>query len=104
MIEKIVIDGVNYNLDVTKAKSDGCLTEQRELKQGDVFVRHGYCNQLLVECAYNTKYQLLGMGCGVNSNDFYEKIHTLKEIEAYLDKEGYKFLKNINEQVAKLVG
>ena len=100
-----------------KAIREGYLVPIPEypLEPGDVYVDLvGHFNPLLlVQVIYENfydpnvkstaRYQLLGMGCRPNSNDFYFTVHTKKEIEEYLLKQKLVFSHNIESDMSKLV-
>lgn len=79
---------------------------ESNFKTGAVFVGGKINPLLVVKVTYgtgpddeNAQYQLLGMGCGVNSNHFYITTHTKKECVAYLVENNMKFYRNIDLMV-----
>ena len=108
MKQQINTNGRTYIIDwADNTQHSG--TIKRELQVGDVYGQHRSMNPfLLVQAVYqsedNRNYCLLGMGCSPNSNDFFLHLHTLYEIDEYLVKHGMKFVRNINQEIAHLVG
>lgn len=105
----IKIDNKEYQVNVEKAVKDGYLTEVRNypLQPGDVYSGPKINKLLLVRVTFayeESLYQLLGIGCGPNSNDFFQKTHTLGEIKEYLEEKKTVFVKNIEREVVRLVG
>lgn len=109
--QKVTIAGKEYLLDIEKAKKDGYLSEPSPLEDhkfapGDVFVDpKGKVNSfLLIRTNYfGDEYVLLGIGCCINSGEFFRKVRTRNEIREYLINEGMIFEKNISMEVARLV-
>lgn len=115
---KIKIENVEYILDVNEALRAGAIKKLPKYPfiPGDVYVQmNGDCNPfLLIEVIYDNnryknpsideaRWQLFGLGCTVNSGEFFEKLHTRLEIEEYLVKNRMVFCKNINKLVDELV-
>jgi hypothetical protein len=107
MRKTIQIDNKEYILDVDKAKKLGVLEES--IAVGNVYIHPtGNTNPfLLVKVIYDPQndycYQLLGVGCGVNSGPFFDALHSLLEIELYLKTKGMVFHKNVNYDISELV-
>lgn len=112
---KIEIEGKFWNLDVDKAIAAKVMTEypksNGKIKPGDVFAHPTQkINNLLLVAGVNqygmnpeNRYQLLGMGLSCNSNPFYNKLHSLEEIEVYLIEKEMVFVKNIDDEICALV-
>ena len=105
---KITHNNKSYILNAERAIELGVFKPELPplpLRAGDVYkTDKGYCNQLLVQVAYDQdKWQLLGMGLHPNSNSFYHTVHTLAEIKAELEKDECYLVKNINGIVGDLV-
>lgn len=109
---KITHEGTEYSLNVNKAIEAGFLKPVLPLKVGDVYVSSGnHGPQLLVQAIWGNKtdrnaklYALLGIGCSPNSNSFFHNLHSLNEIEAYLNEKGLVFQKNIHKDVGAMAG
>jgi len=88
------------------------VSEITEVEPGDVFKHpEGICNTfLVVETRYSTGFdksqhlQLLGMGCRINSSEFFENhsSHTQEEVIAYLKQKGMVYSHNIQDVIHKL--
>lgn len=103
---EITYKNKTYVLDPELAIDTGALVVKKilPLHSGDVYKHAKYCSQLLVNVAYGKdEWQLLGMGCSPNSNDFFREVHTIKEIENELRKDDYEFVRNISGEVCRLV-
>lgn len=100
-------NGKEYVLDVEIAIQSGAMKPKYPLQPGDVYkATTHYSNPfLLVRIDYaRDQYQLLGMGCSPNSNDFFCRgPHTLGEIGEYLERNGMVFHRNINKEIHNLV-
>jgi hypothetical protein len=88
------------------------LPEITVVKPGDVFKHpEGNCNTfLVVNTRYSTQWhpcqnlQLLGIGCKVNSSEFFENhsTHTQEEVITYLKQRGMVYSHNIQDVIHKL--
>ena len=109
MNPKITLNGIEYELDVQKAEARGYLKKVSQsiikINPGDVFSVSGWASlsstTLLLLCNYErTQWFLLGNGlqnyCSGQGMSFQATIN-------YLNKCGYQFVKNINDEVAKLM-
>ncbi len=113
MNKLITVNGESYMLDLDRAIGTKCLRkvtefDKRDLLPGDVFVpQRGVPTNpfLLVQSAYgrDDSWQLMGLGCSPNSDDFHRRLHTLEEIKEYLIEEKMVFAENINREIEKLV-
>jgi hypothetical protein len=106
MTTKVTIDGINYNLDVSQAVKLNLLTPAHYFNKGDVFKDPTEDRNplLLVQVKYEQDcWQLLGMGAGPNSNEFYLNTHTIKEIEDHLAENVMVFSHNINTKIIDLL-
>lgn len=109
--QKVTIGGKDYLLDIEKAMQDGYLSETSPLEThhfsgGDVFKdpTNNINSFLLVETSHhNEEYQILGLGCCVNSGEFYRTTHKIQEIREYLISKRMVFEKNINYEINLLV-
>jgi len=112
---KIEINGKFWELNVEEAVRAKVLTRTlkngEQIVPGDVFAHPtGNINNLLLVEAVNeygnckdSRFQLLGYGTKCNSNYFYEKLNSLESIKEYLVKNDMFFLKNIQNDITKLV-
>lgn len=110
-IKIIEIAGEKYELDIDLAITTKSIQKANPLRShtfspGDVFIHPAGATVtlLLVQVIYGRdNYQLLGLGCCPNSNNFYHKTHSLDEIKEYLIEKGMVFKKNVNEKLLNLI-
>lgn len=110
MKTKLKIEGKSYELDIHAAIAHGVLSAVHEVKDGplqvgDTFQGGGRNPLLLVQAVYNdpNSYQLLGLGASTNSDDFYQELHSMEEIEKYLYNGRMTFVKNVNNQIRSII-
>ena len=111
---KITIEGINYEINMQKAKELGICTEIREqiesFNVGDVFEKvdeGGNVRVLISQSSHGSrredKYNIAGcIGLEVYS-DFSDRSISEKELLKWLNKREYKFVKNINKQISNLI-
>ena len=107
---EIQIDNSFYELDVQKAREHCLLTEQRQIKAGDVYSKgSGGYSVLIISVNYSPrrdgkKFKVVGLkGLEFFSNSEYDKEMTEEEIKQLMAKKQKFFVKNINEEIFNLV-
>ena len=105
---RVDVDGTLFAL----LDNNAVKLERPKLEPGDVY-GGGKINPLLIvkavypesfqETPKSRIWQAMGIGLSCNSNEFYLKLHTEKEVFNYLSAHKMKFVKNIDKQVEELV-
>ena len=105
MTTKITINNTEYELDITKAEAKGYLKKVRkpitEIFVGDIFKSPSVSFLLLVSDYLGRHWNLVGNG-GLAPYSNQQNV-SKQEIIDYLNLNGCHFVKNINEDVKKLV-
>jgi hypothetical protein len=111
---KITIEGTNYEINIEKAKQLGLCTEIRQpikgFQVGDVFSLNeegSSLRVLIVQSTYGGKkkptYNIAGINGVYLYSDFRDRAVSQTEILKFLNERNFKFLKNINNEIASLV-
>jgi len=104
---KIIIDETEYFLNVKQAIDHGVLSKVYPLRVGDVYTdpKKEINDFLLVQVTYEPEtFQLLALSGGFapNSELFFNKAHTLKEIGQYLSSYNMGYKKNVVSEFSKV--
>jgi hypothetical protein len=113
--KKITIEvaGVPMLLDVSRALELKLLTPGRKpCSVGDVFGSNNHSPALVVQAVWPTNgaqtadrcYSLIGYnGLRSYSNKFFHSLHTLEEIDEYLDEHSLDFRGNVSDMVSDML-
>jgi len=110
------IEGTEFIIDLEKAKELGVLREDTKIKDfnvGDVFLTSSGSKVMIVQSGYASfnqeqKYNFAGLDGLRFFSNFGKEGATKEKIISYLNQKIYfeknsKFLKNINEDISKLI-
>ena len=111
---KITIEGINYEINMQKAKELGICTEIhkpiKDFNVGDVFERASDGSKLRILISQSVfaskregKYNIAGLYGLQLFSDFDDRYISRKELLKWLNERNYKFVKNINKQISNLI-
>jgi len=107
----VTINGQDFTIDLDKAKQLGLLQECQpiaDLAVGDVFESEGgLVRVLIIDAFYDgsdniNRYQIAGLN-GLEPYSDFEELLSMSDMLDWLNDRKYKFVKNINDEIQKLI-
>ncbi len=107
----VTINGQNFTIDLDKAKELGLLQEQQpitDLAVGDVFEGEGGLIRIMIIDAFYddsdniNRFQIAGVN-GLEPYSDFDELLSMSDTLDWLNDRKYKFVKNINDKIQKLI-